>query len=159
MMSYWPLLIPTGIGFFIGFWCLIVKGISQVAWSRLVARFGVVSTPAGSQITLPRARLGVVSYQNAIRAGIAPDGLSLSVNSLFRVGHPPLLIPWSALEPFQTEQSLWTTFYSTTIRLSGAAGISLTFNSDDFIRAARPWIRLQGEANQGQGSEADQAAR
>jgi hypothetical protein len=39
-------------------------------------------------------RLGT-NYGNCVRVGVNQSGLHLSVGFLFRIGHPPLFIPWS----------------------------------------------------------------
>lgn len=41
------------------------------------------------------------SYNNCLTLGADPRGLYLGVFPLFRVGHPPLLIPWSELSVSQ----------------------------------------------------------
>jgi hypothetical protein len=38
-------------------------------------------------------RMGT-SYGNCLIVGLNPDGIYLSVFFLFRIGHPPLFIPW-----------------------------------------------------------------
>ena len=144
MNYYLLLLIPAGIGFFVGLWCLVAKLISLLAWSRLAVEFGVTDVPAGPQFTLSKARLGVANYQNVIQAGVSAEGLSLTMSLLFRIGHPPLLIPWSALGPFRAEKVLWTTFYATDISCNGTS-IRLVFTGAELIKAAGPWIQRQGE--------------
>lgn len=41
--------------------------------------------------------MGPVSYRGVLTIHATPIGLFLSVMVLFRLGHPPLLIPWSAV--------------------------------------------------------------
>ena len=43
-------------------------------------------------------------YSNVIRMTAADDALFLSVLFLFRVGHPPLRIPWKEIEISQTRR-------------------------------------------------------
>jgi hypothetical protein len=143
MNYYFLLLIPVGIGFFIGFWCLVVKMISLVAWQPLARHFAVAELPAGPRFGLGQARLGFVSYRGAVSAAVTPEGLGLAAVSLFRVGHQPLLIPWSALGPFRAEKVFWTTFYTTQIRTSTTAHTKLTFNNSDIVAAARPWLQVE----------------
>ena len=37
-------------------------------------------------------------YDNVIYMGTNPSGLHLRMNLLFRIGHPPLLVPWSEID-------------------------------------------------------------
>jgi hypothetical protein len=45
-----------------------------------------------------------VHYRNALFVTVGRSGLSLSVLFLFRVLHPPLFIPWSAVEAVRPER-------------------------------------------------------
>ena len=67
--------------------------------------------------------------------------MALTTGFPFGIGHAPMLIPWSAFSPFQTEKFLWQTTYRTTIQ-TPASTVSLSFSDEDFLNAARPWIRL-----------------
>jgi len=41
--------------------------------------------------------LGVASYRGTLNLKICAEGLYLKVNPLFKIAHPPLLIPWHDL--------------------------------------------------------------
>ena len=45
-------------------------------------------------------------YNNILTVGYSETGLYLAVFFLFRVFHPPLLIPWSAIEK-RTRSTYW----------------------------------------------------
>lgn len=55
--------------------------------------------------------MGPASYKNVLRVWIEPDGLRLGVVLPFRPGHPPLLIPWDAIEDVRPRKVLWVTQY------------------------------------------------
>lgn len=142
-MNYLFLLIPPlALAAFVGFWCLIVKGLAVAGWQRLATQYRVAGLPAGPRVRLSQASVGGVRYRGAITAGALPEGLALATGFPFGVGHPPLLIPWSACGPFRAEQSLWMTFYTTEIRTSGDNTLTFTFASEKLLEAARPWISL-----------------
>ncbi|MEO6603434.1 MAG: hypothetical protein ABIQ16_26360 [Polyangiaceae bacterium] len=72
--------------------CLILASIS--GWSALVEKYA-----AGAHPRTPRkisgGRVGNVTYGGALSLSAQPGGFAVSVLLPFRVGHPPLFIPWS----------------------------------------------------------------
>jgi hypothetical protein len=103
---------PYGFGiFFVVFWCFICFLISLLSgWFSLSKRFRKQSEPYGETRTAGplfysvRMRFG--NYGNSIRLTAAEDALYASVLFLFRVGHPPLRIPWSEIQ-FRRRKFLW----------------------------------------------------
>lgn len=142
MNYYYLLFIPLGLAAFVGFWCLVVKLISLMAWQQLATSFRVAALPPGPQWPLGHARLGIVSYKNALNMVVTPQGLGLAPGALFRIGHPPVLVPWSAVGPFQAKKSLWLTYYTTPIRTPAGGSIALSFSNPHLLEAARPWITV-----------------
>jgi hypothetical protein len=65
-------------------------------WSRLAEYYRFESDFAGERWKHQSAsmRLGV-NYNNVLTIGVSSTGVLLEVLFLFRVGHPPLFIPWS----------------------------------------------------------------
>jgi hypothetical protein len=93
------------------------------SWPKLVSSYGERSPFVGQKwhmqsITIDRAR-----YNGIVTIGINSTGLYIAPFFLFRAGHPPILIPWSALE--LEEACLW-------------AGTVYNLRT-----AARPQIQLQ----------------
>ena len=132
--------IPVFLVGFAAFWCLISKVLSLMAWGRLAAEY---AAPDQSRPTdgfrLARAKLGMVSYQGVINADATPTGLVLSVLFLFRVGHPPLLVPWAAFEPIKIHKFLWTTCYITAMRV-GNGRVGFQFSGRDFLASIGRWV-------------------
>src|ERR1700674_2780329 len=92
---------PTAIAFifpvfFVALWCTILFLISQASgWAALARRFGLTSTFTGQTWAWKRARMRWgTNYKNCLTIGCDPMGLYLSVMVLFRLFHPPLLLPW-----------------------------------------------------------------
>jgi hypothetical protein len=67
-------------------------------WQRLAHYYRCERSPNGQAIGGFWAMLGPVSYRGTLTLQAAPEGLYLSIMVLFRPGHPPLLIPWSAIK-------------------------------------------------------------
>ena len=142
-MNYYFLLIPPLVlAFFVGLWCLIVKGLARAGWQRLATHYEVGSLPAVPLFRLGQASVGGVRYRGAVKAGASPEGLVLATGFPFGVGHAPLLVPWSAIGMFRPETSLWMTFYSTKIQTGDGGSLTFTFTGNDLLAAARPWVRL-----------------
>jgi hypothetical protein len=85
------------------FWCLVVTLIGHVGdWARLARRFPAGPRPGNPAPERPfrhgvSGRIGLASYRHVLSVGTSRDGLHLAVMPLFRCGHRPLFIPWSAV--------------------------------------------------------------
>ena len=52
-------------------------------------------------------RLGWVNYNSCLTIHSGPEGIRLAVWAPFRLGHPPLFIPWSAMHKATTKRLFW----------------------------------------------------
>jgi len=97
---------------FVTFWCVILALISALAgWRALAARFRSDSTPCGELHTAGPwfatvYMRGWTHYSGVIRMTAAGDALYLTVLMPFRVGHPPLRIPWNEIACARTRRFL-----------------------------------------------------
>jgi hypothetical protein len=99
---------PTGLvcfaGFFVAVWCGSCFFISIMAgWFALARRFKQKSAPYGEIKTAGPFFYGVYMrfwshYSSVIRLSAAGDALYASVLFPFRIGHPPLRIPWDEIK-------------------------------------------------------------
>ncbi len=88
-------LFPVG---FIGIWsgvCWLLSWLS--GWQRLARHYRTENPPTGTPSGPFWAMMGPVSYRGTLTLQPAAEGLYLTMMVLFRVGHPTLLIPWSAV--------------------------------------------------------------
>lgn len=138
-----PLLPFLGLGGFVAFWCGVVKMLSLVGWRRL-AQYRLPGSLGWPTTTVGRATLGGISYKNVLKAGAQAEGLTLEAMFLFRVGHPPLLIPWAAIGPVRSEKSFWTTFYTTDIDNGAGGTVRFTFTSQQLAEKIGAWLALAG---------------
>ncbi|HEX8506602.1 MAG TPA: hypothetical protein VF630_14660 [Hymenobacter sp.] len=142
MSNYWFLLIPPlAIAAFVGFWCLIVKGLAVAGWQRLAAHYQVASLPPGPRFRLGHASVGGIRYRGAITAGATAEGLAMAVGFPFGIGHAPLLVPWAAVGPVEAKQALWMTSYETSIQ-TPASSVAFSFSSQELLQAAKPWLHV-----------------
>jgi len=73
-----------GIGVLISFW----------GWRWLAAQYPEPRPFTGDYATGRSGAVGMSRYNHVLRVGADSEGLALAVMFLFRVGHPPLFIPW-----------------------------------------------------------------
>lgn len=92
--SWFPLFFPL---FFIAGWLLVSYFLSALGgWQSLVKHYAASAPFRGRYFRFRSAQFGgYVNYGGCLTIGSGTEGLYLAVLPLFRVGHPPLLIPWS----------------------------------------------------------------
>jgi hypothetical protein len=66
-------------------------------WSQLAKQYRTSQSPPNNLSFMNSGRVGWVSFKGCLNIGVTSKGLYLSVFPLFRLGHPPLLIPWTAV--------------------------------------------------------------
>lgn len=107
-----PYFLPLLPVFFLGAWalaCLLISSLS--GWWILASRFSTLQQPSGEIKTagpffyVIYLRLWT-HYSSVVRVTAANDALYLSVLFLFRIGHPPLRIPWSEIQFSTTKRFL-----------------------------------------------------
>ena len=97
---------------FIAFWLAITAFLSVIGgWHALSRRFRSDDDIDGERFRFRSAGIGrgafPVNYGNVIFATVGRRGLALSVLLPFRFMHPPLVIPWSAVEGCEAVRLLW----------------------------------------------------
>jgi hypothetical protein len=75
---------------------VIASGVS--GWRHLARRYRWRGPPPAGGEPLVRGRVGIIRYANTLRVARHETGLFLGQLLPFRLGHPPLLIPWSAVQ-------------------------------------------------------------
>ena len=89
-------------------------------WHRLAKKFHSTSEIDGEKFRFASMSLGTglfpVRYRHTLFVTVGRAGITMSVNFLFRVLHPPLFIPWSAVEIVRPETSWLVTHTAVYIR-------------------------------------------
>lgn len=100
---------------FIALWCL-QSYVSAMAsgWQILASRFGSPVEYLGETITIRRFPMEVcmrfwMDYTNVVQLASDEESLHLSVFFPFRVGHPPLFIPWHEIHE-QRADGFWRSY-------------------------------------------------
>ena len=109
---------------FVGAWIGISLLLSWIGgWRALGERYRATQRFTGARFWMKSAgmRWGV-GYRSSVNLGADSSGLFLSVFPLFRVGHPPLFIPWSDIS-FSRERG-WL-LGGVRLQFRGVPGVSL----------------------------------
>ena len=107
-----PFSIPAYISGFVALWICICQLISAAGgWRALSWHYRANSTFEGRKEWLKSARLRHwTNYNNCLVVGSNKYGLYLGVLPIFRVGHPPLFIPWMDISTEEGSRRLWGDF-------------------------------------------------
>jgi len=81
-------------------------------WHRLASHYSTTQSASGEEFKFASLSIGTglfpIRYRNTLWITVGPNGIGLSVIFFFRVLHPPLFIPWSAVEAVRPESG-WLT--------------------------------------------------
>lgn len=89
-----PLLPPV---FVVGMWLFMGFIFSRAGWEAFAKAYGIKERPAGPRFSAPHAVFGGVGYKNVVRAVACDQGLWFHCLFLFRMFHPPFLLPWQSV--------------------------------------------------------------
>jgi hypothetical protein len=87
-----------------------------------------------------------VNYGGCITAYLGPGGLRLSVWPIFRLMHPPLLIPWDEITSVARSKSFFCTVYTVRIDRTNTA---LYFKGKLGESIAKAWEVMGRDAGSG----------
>jgi hypothetical protein len=91
-----------------GMFALVTGLLSAVGgWGRIARAYPGRPPTAGRRLAFQSGMVGPVSYRNVLTVVAADEGLHVSVAWPFRVGHPDLFLPWSALHHPRRRRLLW----------------------------------------------------
>ncbi|MBI4393355.1 MAG: hypothetical protein HY556_06120 [Euryarchaeota archaeon] len=88
-----PILLAT---VFLAVWVGLGVLVSHVGgWASLARVYGMTSGFTGERWMFQSARMRYwTNYGNCLTVGAGYEGFYVSILFLFRIGHPPLFIPW-----------------------------------------------------------------
>ena len=149
------------VGFIIGV-IFIVSRLS--GWGSLSRAFGVSK---GAPRVNSKDQFGWVSarfryrmrYNSCLNVGVSAEGLYLRVLLLMRIGHSPIIIPWSAVESVYLDKFFLVNRAELTVKLPNHTVHTITFENlresvglsiEEHHRAYRAaLIKAESEADQG----------
>jgi hypothetical protein len=84
--------------FFVLVWVGLLELLSRLGgWRRVADRYRATAVPEGRVFRMQHVAFGWLNYNGCVTIIVSPTGVYLSLWPLFRLSHPALLIPWSAL--------------------------------------------------------------
>jgi hypothetical protein len=94
----------TPVAAWIGLACVLRSKMS--GWSALAKKYTASTKPPGKQFKSQSARIGRLNYGSCLSLVVAEVGLYVSTSLWFRIGHPPLMIPWSEFSGVEEKKRL-----------------------------------------------------
>lgn len=93
LSGYFPLVFGAG-------WIAICAVLAVVSgWRDLAQKYSARQPPEGEKFRFRNANMRyTASYNGCVTFTANAHGLGMSVLFLFRIGHPPLFIPWFRIE-------------------------------------------------------------
>ena len=104
LVSLWPFF-PGG---FVAIWLGASFVVARFGWHRFSAKYRAAARPAGPAFMCPRVTFGaLVTYSRVVRIVFAEDGVYVFPLRLFRVFHPPILVPWGKVVGVEERRGLF----------------------------------------------------
>ena len=120
---YVVLLFPVG---FVALWCVIMLQLSRLGgWHRMAAVFTAKAPAGGQRFSMQSAKVGGVNYNRCLSIHSSPEGLHIAVWPIFRLGHPPLFLPWDEIRNNRTRRFLWWKFVECEVNSPGTVKLLL----------------------------------
>ncbi len=109
-----PYILPI---LFIAVWCGVGFIVARTSgWSLLARRFRLETSFTGPTWSWQRAQMRYATgYNGCLIVGADPSGLYLATMFFFRIGHPPLLLPWHEVALRKQGKILWVPYVELTL--------------------------------------------
>lgn len=141
----WSLGVVGFVPFFAAMWIGVNHLLGAVSgWKTLATDYGCDTPFTGSLLHMRSGRLRFVGYNNCLNLGSNADGLYVSTLFLFRLGHPPLFIPWSDVSDRETKQLFFFTVSELRFAKHPNIKFELSKNVARDLLAQRPQRRSSG---------------
>ena len=92
------------------FWCFVSFLLAHGGWSAMAARFRTAERPQGKVFRMQSGRIGAIDYRSCLTVHVSEAGMFLAVFPLFRLGNPPMFIPWSEFHNVREKKLLFWRF-------------------------------------------------
>jgi hypothetical protein len=90
-------------------WCLVCVGFACLSdWRQLATIFTAQRPPSGRRFDFESVGVGHVAYSLCVTIHVSGKGIHLSVLFPFRLAHPPLFIPWQAIDFVDIDRAIWS---------------------------------------------------
>ncbi|NNF57155.1 MAG: hypothetical protein HKN04_02840, partial [Rhodothermaceae bacterium] len=79
-------------------WSGIISLIGWVGWKPMARDYPAQHEPEGKRFTWSSVRIGMSSYNSVLTIVVSAEGFYMKPIRMFAYNHPPILIPWSAVQ-------------------------------------------------------------
>jgi hypothetical protein len=134
--------------YFVGLWIFVNSIIALIGgWRLLARRFRMQGSYDGQKWPLQSARMRWTAHYNGVlTVGANRTGLFIAPLILFRVGHPPLFVPW--VEIVAVRKTIFFFFNFVELRLGRSEEIPFTISaklaapcSSPRVASAADWLK------------------
>jgi hypothetical protein len=114
-------------------WVVVSIAISVTGgWSALATRYRTDAPAPPNVRYMQWATFGWAAYKGVLTIGYTDEGLYLGMLFLFRIYHPPLLIPWSAIT--SRKRGRYWLMQVDTLEIAGVTVRLRTSVTDSFVQ-------------------------
>ena len=112
-------------------------------WERhLAAHYAAAMPAAGPRFRFRSAKSGVIRYNHCLNFAIAPNGLHIWLLPPFRLGSPPLLVPWTDISARPVRELLFGCIALSFARAPGVRMRIATRLGEQIAAASRGALRI-----------------
>jgi hypothetical protein len=148
-MAIPPLLILIATGFVL-FWMALLELLSRASgWKRVAQRYRALTVPEGQKFSMQHCAFGWADYNGCVTIIVAPEGVYLALWPPFRLSHPPLLIPWSALHVLKVKPTGWVKEVKLAIDDPPLARLTLPYKIVEAAQGLLPTLEAAPERTDG----------
>ena len=118
-----PILFAIGFPFM---WVSISLLLSHVGgWAKLAEHYADRDDEKGDTYYMRSGYVGAVNYKSCLIIRVCENGLRLSILFPFRIGHPPVFIPWDQFHSVSEKRVLFFRFVDTYVGMPVVANVVL----------------------------------
>ena len=90
------------------FWIFVGFIISNFGWSHFAEKFKTDKRQESDSFNCPQANFGflLASYRNVMQISFTEEGIYVYASFLFRLFHPPFLVPWQWVKSLDHRKTL-----------------------------------------------------
>lgn len=135
MGNFNPVLL--GIVFMVVAWVAMFSAISRVGgWATLAGQYSCHETFTGPRWSFQQGQMRwMVGYNHCLNIGADPRGLYLSILFPFRIGHPPLFVPWRDIS-YVSKTFLWVKFVELRLGRETAIPLRISYRLAEKLKSA-----------------------
>ena len=134
------LVVGSIVGFILG-WCMINLVTGTFGnWGRLAKTYRAHARPEGKAFHLQNITTRLFIENVLCTMVVAAEGLYIAVLPIYRMGHPPLLIPWSEFSYVRTTRFLFWGWVSVAV---GHPPVAIRILLSEKVWLATPCSREQ----------------